>query len=564
MLRELRVKNFALLESVDLKFADGMSVFTGETGAGKSLLLDAITLLLGAKARGDLVRAGSDAAEVEGVFDLSGDAERRRCLEDLGFPLDPDEGFLLLVRREVSSKFPSRNRVWIQGKSATRTQLQETLGTWIEVSGQHEFLKLNRDGYALDTVDQFGNLSDERRLYGESFVELQAAEQELGALREAYARRDSEIEFLKFQIKEFEKAGVSEELATEEKRLGELRIRLSNVDRIQKVLNEAAVAVDGSDENVGALHRISQTQRELQDFIGAGDDFNEILRMSRDAEIILAELSRAIQVQLSKVQADPQSLEEADERLSLVNRLKRKHNVDADGLAKMYAEFKERVVVLENSEDRLMHADAKIQVLKKALWQSAQQLHHRRTAAAMELSKLWQKDLRALGMPKAVLSLEVAVLDCLDAHGITAIQAMFSANQGEGLKPLAKVASGGELSRILLSLKHLLAQRAEVAVYLFDEVDAGLGGETAKLVAQRLQKLSRNNQVLVVTHLAQIAALASTHIGIEKSVDRGRTKTEFCVLDQSMREHELARMLGSAKSKSALVLAREMLKGELN
>lgn len=565
MLVALRVKNFAIVEDGTLEFTKGMTAFTGETGAGKSLLFDAITLLLGAKAKSDLVRTGCTNAEVEGVFDISQATEQYRRLEELGFEVDPEEGSLLLVRREFSASDVSKNRIWIQGLAATRKQLQEVLGDLVEISGQHEFLKLGREDFLLALVDQYGGLKSDVHDFEKLYSQVQVLKNELRDIETRAGQRDTRVDFLKFQIEEFERAGIEPGLEESEREWVALRNRLGSMEKLRLALEKSLIAFDGAEGESGdsavpgALAEISLVGRELRAFENVGSEFKTLLEGADDLQSRAQDLSYRLRQALSSLEADPAALDEAETRLSHLTRLKRKYNVDTEGLLSLMRDYQAEVARLDRSEENIAELRDRCATVQKRMNEAALKLHERRQKASTEMQKLWERDIRMLGMPQAELKIEAERLAEERSRGFTRIQVLFSANPGEKLNPVGKVASGGELSRIMLALKNIVAGRSEVGVYLFDEVDAGIGGETAQRVAERLQHIASENQVLVVTHLASIAAHAQSQVLISKETLKGRTRTLIRALDHSERPLEIARMLGQSQSKAALQLAEEFL-----
>jgi DNA repair protein RecN (Recombination protein N) len=560
MLRELRVKNFAIVEDGALELGAGMTAFTGETGAGKSLLFDAVTLLLGGKARAQLVRGGASHAEVEGLFDLSNDVTRRGLAAELGFAVEEDEGHMLVIRREISSGEAAKNRIWIQGRSATRGQLQSLLGDWVEVSGQHEFLKLGRDQYILRLVDEYGGLSEDVAEFESLYAAHVALEEELAKARGEEESRATRMDYLRFQIEELDKAGIGASAAEEEQRSLALRAKLGSAEKIRRAFTALRAQIEGGDEGAdGALARVQAGVRELRPFADLDGEISALLAELESCEACLGDLSRRAEHYADNLEADPAALEDAESFLSRLSRIKRKHNKEVVELVDMAQSLREELHGLENIGERITDLTVRFEASAQRAWDCARQLHTRREQSARVFAKAWQKGVRALGMKHARLELAVAARDTLGALGMTEISALFSANPGESPQPLAKVASGGELSRILLSLKALVASRSEIAVYLFDEVDAGIGGETAHVVATRLREISKHNQVLVVTHLPQVAAKAHAQFRILKLTQRGRTRTLIESLGKPARVGEISRMLGGSSSKTAEKLARELL-----
>lgn len=568
MLVDLKVKNFAIVEDGHIEFEKGMVAFTGETGAGKSLMLDAITLLLGAKARRDLVRAGQDLAEVEGVFDLSEAPEHRERVRSLGFDIEGEDGHLLLVRREFSSAHINRNRIWIQGSSATRKQLQAVLGDLVEISGQHEFLRLGRDEFLLDLIDHYGGLRGEVRDFSALYSQYTELKAEVEALVEERRERETRLDFVNFQIEEMQKAGIGPGLEEAEQEWLLTTRKLGNVEKLSKTLGELQSLFSGLDGDshssggiLGSLVRAQHLLGELKDF---GEQFSSLDEQVEQISTIAGEVDREFGQIFHSLESDPAELDAAEERLSQLKKLKRKFSLETDGLIAHFEQLESERVRLENSEENLSQRQLSLAQLEKRLEESAEALHERRMLAAKEMEKLWIKDIRLLGMPQAELKLGLSVGSSIQRNGNSLMTALFNANKGEKLQPLGKVASGGELSRIMLALKNIVASRSEVSVYLFDEVDAGIGGETALKVAERLKQIAADNQVLVVTHLASIASKADIQLFIEKQTQKGRTRTLIRKLSAKERVDEIARMLGQSSSGVAKKLAKEMLKGESN
>lgn len=556
MINQIRVKSFAIVEDGVIYLDAGMTCFTGETGAGKTLLLEAVSLLLGAKASSNLVRESAEFAEVEGVFDLSGQTQRLALLEELGF--ENEDGDDLVVRREIAGSNAKKNRIWIQGKLATRRQLQDILGDWIEVSGQHEFLKLASDDYLLHTLDQYAGLKEAVSGFGDRYRNYQASVAEMNRLVDLQAEFESKSDFLKFQIDELDKAGISAELANQEAELLEMRNRLGSVEKILEITGKGLQLLEGDETTPGALAQVQTLLRELRTLEKLGGDFSSVVRIGEEGETVLRELTREITRLAQCTEADPEALEAAEERLSQLSRLKRKHQRDTRGLIELRHSLAEQLRDLESSESRIEDLRKQLLAERAALEKLAQKLYEQRQKASQTFQTKWQSGIRELGITHARLEYHVGLGE-LDARGGAKAEVLFSANPGTKPLPLGRVASGGELSRLLLSLKHIVAGKSEVGVYLFDEVDTGIGGKTAQIVGERLRLISQSNQVLVVSHLAQIAAFATHHFSIEKSLHNGKMQTQIKKLQAKDRRLEIARMLGDPNSHSAQKLAREML-----
>jgi DNA repair protein RecN (Recombination protein N) len=559
MLVDLRVRNFAIVEDGAFSFAPSLSVFSGETGAGKSLLLDAITLLLGVRGGSEMVRSGADVAEVEGVFDLGRFPEQLERLAAVGFPVEEDST-LLVVRRQLSPQEKSKNRIWIQGKSATRSELQEVLGDLVEISGQHEFLRLGREDYVLGVIDQFVGNATTLEAYQKAFGRFGVLEKEVETLRKIAVDREDRLGFLKFQIEEFEKAGVDAQLLQQENELLAQRNRLGNIEKLRLAGDGVLTSFSGSEDSAGICSLLTKALQEIRGFRECGRDFEELLERCESLAVLANDLKGDFARYLDSLELDPEALESAESRISALNRLKRKHSKTSEELLGLLQLWKDEVAKLENFDLDLERLEKELHEQKSELIVLGDALHQLRSQFAAKLAKAWQKDLAQLGMKDAQLILTVEKLEEFRSTGMSKVGALFSANLGEDPKPLTKIASGGELSRIMLSLKSIVSGRPEVGVYLFDEVDAGIGGATAHLVAERLKALSAQHQVLVVTHLGSIAAAASSHWSVQKISRAGKTKTVVTPLFAKDRILEIARMLGGdSDSPEARKLAEKLI-----
>ncbi|HVJ65588.1 MAG TPA: DNA repair protein RecN [Bdellovibrionota bacterium] len=558
MIRQIRVANFAIVEDGTIVLDAGMTCFTGETGAGKTLLLEAIGLLLGAKASSELVREGAEFAEVEGLFELGDQPQRLASLEAMGFDAE-DGGADLVIRREIAGSNTKKNRIWIQGKIATRKQLHEILGDWIEVSGQHEFLKLANADYLLGTLDQFAGLRDEAARFAQGYHNYSATRSELKRLIALKSEQDTKLDFFRFQVEELNRAGISDELPNQEAELIEMRNRLGSVEKIRETTGKGILLLEGDESAPGALPQTQALVRELRGLDKFGAEFSDLLKLAEESETSLRELTREVGRLAVSVEADPEALEAAEEKLSQLSRLKRKHQRDTRGLVELRQDLMAQLRDLESSDERIGVIERALASQQKNLEQLSAKLFLRRRESAKTFAQKWQQGVQELGITHAILEFQVLRDEDFNEKGGMSVNVLFSANPGTKPLPLAKIASGGELSRLLLSLKHIVASKSEVGVYLFDEVDTGIGGKTAQVVGERLRLIASSNQVLVVSHLAQIAAHAHHHFSIEKSLHRGKMQTQIRKLASKERTLELARMLGDPESNSAQKLAREMI-----
>lgn len=556
MISEIQVKNFALVDDGVIAFHNGFNVVTGETGAGKSLLLAAISLLLGSKASNSVVRDGAATAEVQGCFVLAGLEEYIDRALRMGFEIDPDDGATLIVRRELGVD-SSRNRIWIQGKLATRRELQELLGDLVEISGQHEFLKLTRPDCVLGFLDRYAGLAKELEAYRKQFRYHQQKNQELSAALTQEKSKAERIDYLKFAVEEFEKYGVSEHFIADETRfLADLQ-RLVNADKIRHAFEEINSAVCGEDHDFTvALKKVSKT---IDHLVHLAPDFQSLRDSFFNAHSAFSDWLFELERRSSGMTFSPESKDELEAQVSHWSRLKRKFSCDSVGLQERYVQFREELERVENSADHLDQLKQEVDQLGLELDRKALELHRQRISISSKLHKDLKKELSPLGLPHAALEFELTSIEDRNINGRSQVRLMFSANPGVAAQPISEVASGGELSRVTLALKSVVHAEHEVGVFLFDEIDAGIGGETGLRVGERLAKLARRNQVLCVTHLAQVASFAGTHFIVVKHQDKKSTRTRISEVQGAARVAEVARMLGNMSSSAANRLAKELL-----
>ncbi|MEZ4814124.1 MAG: AAA family ATPase [Bdellovibrionota bacterium] len=558
MLASIRVKNFALVEDTEIQLEKGFTVFTGETGAGKSLLLNAIVLLLGNRASASWVRKGALKAEVEGQFYFPKDKERLKRLADMGYELD-DLSDPLVVRREFASAEGTVSRIWIQGKAATRAQLQEALGDLIEVSGQHEFLRLNKPNYILEIIDSLLENPKVLTQYKESYEELKKLHTERSKLD---LLSIDNLDFLKVEVSELKDICKSKDLANYEEDLERQARELSSREKILEQIEKCVLLLDGSAgadaAGISELLRVLDKESRKLGQLTSADHLAEKLDQ---VSVLLSDFESAL-LKVKDSFSDTNFDEvEIVETLSKLKRLKRKYSVlDASEFYALCEAKAEELDQLENLSERREVLDQKILKQKEDLAKKAKALSAARNKLIPSFVSKWEKGVRELGMPHAVFSLKLVATPDFTSIGQDQVELLFSSNKGHELMPLAKVASGGELSRILLSLKEYVAQSVSVGVYLFDEVDTGIGGETAHIVGKKLAMLAKASQVLVVTHLAQIAAFADEQVLVEKKHASQSSRTELRVLTKEERLSELARMLGGQKLDSAKKLAEDLVK----
>ncbi|MCK6553857.1 DNA repair protein RecN [Candidatus Binatia bacterium] len=557
MLRHLRIANFAVIDELDIGFAAGMNVLTGETGAGKSVITRAIDLLCGGRGNVDVIRTEAREALIEGLFDA--DDAVRRVLVDGGFE-DADE---LLVRRVISRT--GKGRIHINGAMANTALLSQLGSRLVHVYGQHEQALLLRPDSHLELLDQFAGLGDTRAEMAAAYADYRDALERWQALTACGEVARQRAELLRFQVDELRAARVEAGL---EAALQQERERQRHAEKLARLCQEGdEILYAGDGAVVGVLGRLAG---QLADAARIDPGFGEGADLTRQAASQIEEVALQLRRAGDRIRVDPERLDEVENRLALLARLKRKYEIPADALPGRLAALEAELVVLEGGGTDPAAAQREVDIGAERALALAQRLSAARRAAAGRLERCMGKELAALGMDGALFRIEfarsargagaeTATPADLTATGIDVIEFFLSANPGEDPAPLARIASGGELSRIMLGLKALTAGAGEVPTLIFDEVDAGIGGGVAEQVGQRLRGIARGRQVLCITHLPQIAVLADHHLAVEKRVAGGRTFTTARGLDADERVREIGRMLGPSTGVDAERYARRIM-----
>ncbi len=539
LLRFLSIRHLAVIDRLELDFEPGLNVLTGETGAGKSILVGAVGLLVGGRASADLVRTGEDVAAVEAVFER------------------PD-GREVIVRREISSQ--GRSRAFIDGALATSGALRELSDELVDLHGQHEHQRLLDPAAHIDVLDEFARAADVRHSVAEAFTAWQRLRSERERRLAAERDKTSRAEFLAFQLTEIERAALK---AGEDDELLATRQVLANADKLQQLCADAYTALYEGDD--AALPALGVVWRKVGELATIDESFAPYLDARASVKSQLEDLAFFLRSYSAGIDASPARLQEVEDRLALLERLKKKHGPAlADVIAKG-KQLRRDLDDIEHATERAAELDRALATARETYLSAATTLSAARKAAAAEFSRALEKSLVELAMPRTRCDIRFSTADTEDQWGERGIEQgeyYISPNPGEDLRPLAKIASGGELSRIMLALKTLASTDAPGKTLIFDEVDSGIGGAVADVVGARLQRLGRRFQVLCITHLPQIAAYGGTHFHIEKSVKGGRTLTSVARLDAVQRAEALARMIAGADvSASVLTSAREMLAG---
>ncbi len=552
MLRELRIRNFAVIESVAVDFRPGLNVLTGETGAGKSMLIDAILLVLGARAQTDVIRSDADAATVEAVFDVEPRGPVAVTLEEAGLALDDG---VLVARRELSRS--GRHRAFVNDAAVTVALLERLGDHLVEVHGQHEHQRLLEPARQLELLDRFADAEELRERVAGLVAKFRAARAEAERTRAAERDRAQREDLLRFQLSELDGARLR---PGEEEELRQERRRLQHADKLTAGFAEVAALLD--DDRDSATARLHRATRILGDLARLDPAVAAPVEPLDAAQAQLEEVLAAVRVLRESVLAEPGRLEAIDERLDVLTRLKRKYGDTEEAMLKFRDEVAAELDRFARHEEILAAEERRLGELQAELGQAAAELSERRRAATESLGPAVERELRALGMERSRfrIELERAEREDVSPRGLERVEFRLSTNPGEEVRPLARVASGGELSRTMLGLTTVLAKADRVPTMVFDEVDAGIGGRVAAVVAQKLAAVAAGRQVLCVTHLAPIAARADHHVRVSKSLRAGRSRVAVEGLAGDARVEEIARMLaGERVTDTARGHARELL-----
>ncbi len=556
MLASLKVINFAIISKLEISFEPGLNIISGETGAGKSILVGAVNLVLGGRASPDLIRSGFDEARVEGLFDISSNENVKNLLEQHGFGTDEE----LLISRTISRT--GRNRVFINGKLGTVSLVQQLTSGLVDISSQHEHQKLLDPETHLSVLDYFGNLSAELVEYEKEYLEYEVLKDRLERLLIEEKTKEDQVEFIRYQIREIKKLNLR---PGEEKDLEKERNMLRHAEQLYRAAGESYELLYG--ESGAVLDKLDLIGKNLEELFRIDKDTGNFLEILELCRVNLSELAYSIRDYKRGITFNPGRLSEIESRLHEISRVIKKHGGSSDETLKHLRMLEEKLQRLENTGFLIEEVRAELEEVEARVRKKAERLSATRQEIAREFARRVEENLRKLGMPDARFSVGFSRLpgNQLNRRGVDVAEFFFSANPGEEVKPLAKIASGGELSRIMLALKVLLSGSESREVLIFDEVDTGIGGKTASLVGKMLSRISTNQQVICITHLPQIACFGDVHFSVYKELKNGRTETFIERLSGKKREEEIARMLGGlAVSEKTLAHAKELLSWNKN
>ena len=549
MLSLLHIENIAVIESADISFDQGFNILTGETGAGKSIVIDAISAILGERAYRDMIRTGTTRASVRAVFT---DVPEFSWFAENGVDYDSET----VIQREVY--LDGKNICRVNGTLVTVSILRKLGIQLINIHGQHDSASLFDENNHLQYLDAFAANDELRDTYGNCYAEVAKLRREIDSLTMDESEKLRRMETLRFQIEEISKAELE---VGEDDALESRRKLLQNAEKLAAGMNDAVECLYGGDETDGAATLLAQAERSLARIAKFDDSIAALHDKVADLMYQVQDAAEEVKDAQDDLAYSSDELEQIEARLDVIHRLRRKYGASCADILDYLERAKQELDDIEFSDDHLERLKGKLVKAEKAAWTAATALRENRQEFAQKLSQRILTELAQLDMPRVQFSCEFTELD-LAANGADAVAFYMSANAGEALKPLSKVASGGELARIMLAMKNVLAEQDQIATLIFDEVDTGVSGRAAQKVAEKLRSVARNKQVLCVTHLPQLAALANTHLLIAKGERDGRTYTTVTPLDMDGRKKELARIIGGTNiTETTLKSAEEMLRG---
>ena len=548
MLREIRIKNFAIIDEVVLQLGQGLNIITGETGAGKSIILSALGLISGERGSSEIIRHKAEEATVEALFESVPPALSAQ-LRDAGFEVEGE----LIIKRILSHS--GKNRIYLNGSLCPLGLLSQVGASLVHIYGQHEHHTLLESETHLNLLDAFADLDAKASSMKQRFEGLSHAWKLLTEARDSLERQRREKALLEAQAEEIAKAGLK---AGEEEELRSSRNILAHSERLYQGCREGEeILYEGENALVGRLGKYVVKARELA---AIDKELSTTVELLESSLAQLQEVALQLGRYAQRIHFDPRALEQLEDRLAEIQRLKRKYNGDIEEILRLQTVIQAALENLQKGEAQILKLEKAFEEARQAAWNTAEQLSGDRQRAAKRLKRELEKEIRGLGMPDTVFEVRFSSRDeekdnppffiagkKLTERGMDQVEFYFSPNPGEPVKPLAKIASGGELSRLMLGLKALVLTSSVVPTLLFDEVDTGIGGRVAEIVGKKLKQVAALHQVISVTHLPQIAAMADSHYVVRKEVDNGRTFTQVERLSEPERVSEVARMLGGVK-----------------
>lgn len=557
MLSLLKIKNIALIDEIKLEFSDGLNLLTGETGSGKSIIVDSLSALTGERVSSDLIKEGETAAQIEGLFSLKPNASLYEICYQSGIELEDAEEIDLIVRRELAAS--GRNRIFVNNQLVTQNFLK-SIGTFlVDIHGQGEQATLFSATTHLEMLDDYAQVAGLRRKTADRFREMATIRRELESLREDEAQKLQLLDILRFQVDEISKANLQ---TGEDDSLEEEKRRLNNVEKLSNLSEESyALLYENEEATVTTLEKVVRRITELAEYESEFAAYNESLAT---AQAVLEDLAISVRDFRNRLEFSPERLEEIENRLVEISRLKRKYGGTIETVLTHLKESEERLNNIETTELRESELQMQLKKAQEDYLKIARELHDKREKSARKFEKEIETNLKAVAMEKARFEIRVESGESDDksftAKGFDKIEFYFSANLGESVKPIAKVASGGELSRLMLILNTTTKITKTEKTMVFDEIDTGIGGRVAEAVGLKLKELAKTQQVLCVTHQPQVASLADHHFLVNKETVKNRTEVRVRELAENEQIEEIARMLtGKEITETARQHAKEMI-----
>ena len=548
MLELLHIENIAIIEAADIEFAPGFNALTGETGAGKSIVIDSLSAVLGQRTSRELIRTGAEKAFVSAAF--SGMAPE--LTEEFG--IQPEADGTLLLQREIQTD--GKNVCRVNGRPVTVGQLRALGARLLNIHGQHDGQQLLDEEQHIVYLDSFGRVESLAITYAEKYKNFTDIRRQIGALQMDEAEKARRVDTLQYQIEELRRAKLT---PGEEEELTARRGMLRNAEKFLDAVAGADYALNGDDSGGGALSALRQAQDALGGVRHLDDAFGQLYERLGEAYSEVYDIAATVEDKRGELDVSPGELDRVESRMDLLYRLKKKYGATVEDMLDYQARCEAELAQIEDAGDTLARLEQALSKAEKEARQAAQALSDARKAAADRLTAQILTELQQLDMGKIRFAVDFAEKP-LDSDGMDAVRFLMSANVGEELRPIHKIASGGELARIMLAMKNVLSEQDHVGTMVFDEVDTGVSGRAAQKVAEKMARISRRKQVLCVTHLPQLAAMADTHFSVEKGERDGRTYTEVRRLDREQRRRELARLTGGSHvSQTMLDGAEELL-----
>lgn len=548
MLELLHIENIAIIEAADIEFAPGFNALTGETGAGKSIVIDSLSAVLGQRTSRELIRTGAEKAFVSAAF--SGMAPE--LTEELG--IQPEADGTLLLQREIQTD--GKNVCRVNGRPVTVGQLRALGARLLNIHGQHDGQQLLDEEQHIVYLDSFGRVESLAITYAEKYKNFTDIRRKIGALQMDEAEKARRVDTLQYQIEELRRAKLT---PGEEEELTARRGMLRNAEKFLDAVAGADYALNGDDSGGGALSALRQAQDALGGVRHLDDAFGQLYERLGEAYSEVYDIAATVEDKRGELDVSPGELDRVESRMDLLYRLKKKYGATVEDMLDYQARCEAELAQIEDAGDTLARLEQALSKAEKEARQAAQALSDARKAAAEQLTSQILAELQQLDMGKIRFAVDFAEKP-LDSDGMDTVRFLMSANVGEELRPIHKIASGGELARIMLAMKNVLSEQDHVGTMVFDEVDTGVSGRAAQKVAEKMARISRRKQVLCVTHLPQLAAMADTHFSVEKGERGGRTYTEVRRLDREQRRRELARLTGGSHvSQTMLDGAEELL-----